>query len=112
MVPLLCPGGSYDGDEYPELLCGVCVQLDPACFGTSRKVVVRMQRFGLQPILLADTKDTTVGKSTTKPTKSRHALAAFCVWLDGEGVFEFFHPRFQILDFAPLLFDEQVFNAV
>jgi hypothetical protein len=33
-------------------------------------------------------------------------------WLDGEGVFEFLHPRLQILDFSPLLFDEQVFNAV
>jgi hypothetical protein len=32
--------------------------------------------------------------------------------LDGEGVFEFLHPRLQILDFSPLLFDEQVFNAV
>jgi hypothetical protein len=32
--------------------------------------------------------------------------------LHGKGVFEFFHPRFQILDFSPLLFNEQVFNAV
>jgi hypothetical protein len=32
--------------------------------------------------------------------------------LDGEGVFEFLHPRLQMLDFSPLLFDEQVFNAV
>jgi hypothetical protein len=32
--------------------------------------------------------------------------------LDGEGVFEFLHPRLQILDFSPLLFDEQVFNSV
>jgi hypothetical protein len=32
--------------------------------------------------------------------------------LDGEGVFEFLHPRLQILDFALLLFQEQVFNAV
>jgi hypothetical protein len=32
--------------------------------------------------------------------------------LYGEGVFEFFHPRFQILDFALLLFQEQVFDPV
>jgi hypothetical protein len=32
--------------------------------------------------------------------------------LDGEGVFEFLHPRLQILDFSPLLFDEQVFDPV
>jgi hypothetical protein len=32
--------------------------------------------------------------------------------LDGEGVFEFLHPRLQILDFSPLLFDEQVLNSV
>jgi hypothetical protein len=32
------------------------------------------------------------------------------VWLDGEGVFEFFHPRLQILDLAPLFFQEEVFN--
>src|SRR5882724_41962 len=32
--------------------------------------------------------------------------------LDGEGVFEFFHPRFQILDLALLIFQEQVFDAV
>jgi hypothetical protein len=32
--------------------------------------------------------------------------------LYGEGVFEFLHPRLQILDFAPLLFDEEVFNPV
>jgi hypothetical protein len=32
--------------------------------------------------------------------------------LDGEGVFEFFHPRLQMLDFALLVFQEQVFNAV
>jgi hypothetical protein len=29
-------------------------------------------------------------------------LAALCVWLDGEGVFEFFHPRLQILDLRVL----------
>jgi hypothetical protein len=28
-------------------------------------------------------------------TKSRHSLTALVVWLYGEGVFEFFHPRFQ-----------------
>ena len=28
-------------------------------------------------VILADSEDSTVGKSTTKPTKSRHALAAF-----------------------------------
>ena len=32
------------------------------------------------------------------------------VLLDREGVFEFFHPRLQILDFSLLLFQEQVFN--
>jgi hypothetical protein len=32
--------------------------------------------------------------------------------LDGKGVVEFLHPRFQMLDFALLLFQEQVFNAV
>ena len=32
--------------------------------------------------------------------------------LDGEGVFEFLHARFQILDFSPLLFQEQMFNSV
>jgi hypothetical protein len=39
-------------------------------------------------------------------------MAAFTGGLDGEGVFEFFHPGFQILDFSPLLFDEQMFNSV
>ena len=32
--------------------------------------------------------------------------------LEGEGVFEFFHPRLQILDLALLFFQEQVFNSV
>jgi hypothetical protein len=32
--------------------------------------------------------------------------------LDGEGVFECFHPHLQMLDVTPLLLDEQVFNAV
>jgi hypothetical protein len=32
------------------------------------------------------------------------------LWLDGEGVFEFLHPHLQILDFSPLLLDEQGFN--
>src|SRR5438309_1334533 len=35
--------------------------------------------------------------------------AAWPGGLDSEGVFEFLHPRFQILDFSPLLFDEEVF---
>jgi hypothetical protein len=30
--------------------------------------------------------------------------------LDGEGVFEFLHPGFQVLDFSPLVFPEQGFN--
>jgi hypothetical protein len=30
--------------------------------------------------------------------------------LDGKGVFEFFHARFQILDFALLFFEEECFN--
>jgi hypothetical protein len=32
--------------------------------------------------------------------------------LDGEGVFTFFHPHLQILDFTPLLLDKQVLNAI
>jgi hypothetical protein len=32
--------------------------------------------------------------------------------LDGEGIFEFLHPRFQILDFALLFFQEEVFDPV
>ena len=32
--------------------------------------------------------------------------------LDGEVVFEFLHPRLQILDFALLFFQEQVFNSI
>jgi hypothetical protein len=77
MVQIICSGGGPDGHCNPELLCGLYLPMDPAYFGTSGEVDVWVQRFGLQPILLADTKDTTVGKSTTKPTKSRHALAAF-----------------------------------
>jgi hypothetical protein len=48
----------------------------------------------------------------TMPTKSRQGLAAFWRSLDGESVFEFFHAGFQILNFSPLLFDEEVFNPV
>jgi hypothetical protein len=32
--------------------------------------------------------------------------------LNGEGVFEFFHPRFQILDLASLFFQEEVLDPV
>jgi hypothetical protein len=32
--------------------------------------------------------------------------------LDGEGIFGFFHPRLQVLDFSPLVFQEEVFDAV
>ena len=32
--------------------------------------------------------------------------------LDGEGVFEFLHPRLQILGLALLFFQEEVFDAV
>jgi hypothetical protein len=32
--------------------------------------------------------------------------------LDGEGVFEFFHALFQILDFASLFIQEDMFDSV
>jgi hypothetical protein len=32
--------------------------------------------------------------------------------LEGEGVFEFFHPGLQILDFSLLFFQEQIFYAL
>jgi hypothetical protein len=37
---------------------------------------------------------------------------AVLLCLDSEGVFEFFHAGFEVLDFAPLLFQEQVFDSV
>src|SRR6266511_4638927 len=46
----------------------------------------------------------------TKASKSRHALAAFAVWLDGKSVFEFFHSRLKILAFSLLFFHKQAFN--
>ena len=45
-----------------------------------------------------------------KPPFPGGLLSGARLWLDGEGVFEFLHPRLQILDFALLVLDEQVFN--
>jgi hypothetical protein len=41
---------------------------------------------------------------------SAYGLGIWPLLLDGEGVFELFHAGLQILDFAPLLFHEQVLN--
>jgi hypothetical protein len=62
--------------------------------------------------VLADSEIAAVGERTNEATKNRpeHSRRAALLWLDGEGVFECLHARFQVLDFAPLLFHEQVLN--
>jgi hypothetical protein len=64
----------------------------------------RAQRDGPMPRVRRE------GSVHTKASKSRQGMAAFAVWLDGEGVFEAFDPCFQALQFPRLLLDEQVFN--
>ena len=39
-------------------------------------------------------------------------MAALCISLDGEGVFEVLHPRFQVFNLPLLLGQQQMFNAV
>jgi hypothetical protein len=65
--------------------------------------------------LLADTKFRAVGRGTNqgkeKPRRD-YAQDGFLVGLDGEGVFEFFHPRFQVFNLSLLLSQQQVFYPV
>jgi hypothetical protein len=66
--------------------------------------------------LLANSEDTMVGEGrkihTPPPMVPASGLPIGLLFLDGEGVFEALHVRLQILDFAPLFFQEQVFDAV
>ena len=48
----------------------------------------------------------------TKSRLSTMLRAAFPVWLDGEGVFEFFHPRLQVIEALLLLGQERVLDLV
>ena len=95
---------------------------DPAYDRTGGKMEVWMPGQRVHAKLLADSEIAAVRENWLQPKESPGIARAWALrgWSgiavmfplspDGESVFEFFHTGFQILNFSPLLLDEEHFN--